>query len=462
MRRKLKFKRLKEVRPARIGNFKGMEKPAGTVKSAKEIGTVILLILAICLLFGTGLQLQPGCLLIGTALCLVQAPGLYHSYKRSDYERKRFRDVNAYLAHMVQAFADSGKILTALRTAREVFPKGSLRQLLTRAICMIEQAEDVELAEEEAFALIREEYDCERVRTLHDFLRKAESRGGSCNREFRLLECTRQSWEKFAVKYRQTLCMARNMVAFEYALLILICIFMLRQFPEELEILTLPLVQGLNMLLVVCFFLVYGRLERKLGESMLTEREFMPEQRAQRYFGRVRRFREKKTLFRYLSGMPALRSLRAEVKRAFPGWLFDVLLLMQSENVAVSMLQSIEKAPPVLREELKRMKQVLEEDPASQEAYLSFLAELQIPQVENAMRYLYAVSTGMRGETEAMELLMELNLNMQAEAERQKLKRKGDMFSAYYLLPTVPVMVCMMGYAAALIFVIFQKIMTII
>ena len=78
------------------------------------------------------------------------------------------------------------------------------------------------------------------------------------------------------------------------------------------------------------------------------------------------------------------------------------------------------------------------------------------------MRYLYAVSTGMSGETEAMELLMKLSLGMLEEAEQRKLKRKEDMFSAYYLIPTVPVMVCMMGYAAALIFVIFQSITTMI
>lgn len=431
-------------------------------KSKKGILTEVLLIVAFCLLFGTGLQLRVGYLLVGTALCLLQAPGLYRNYRRSCCERKRFRDVNAYLAHMVQAFADSGKILTALRATRDIFPKGAMRQLLTGAACMIERAEDPELAEEEALALIREKYDCERVRTLHDFLQKAESRGGSCSREFRLLECMRQSWEKSLIRYRQTACMARNLVAIEYAFLILICIFMLRQFPEELKILNLPLVQGVNMLLIVFFFVVYARLDRKLGKDMLADQKPMPEQKVKERYCRVRRLCEKRSLFRYPSGMWALWSLRREVKRAFPGWLFDVLLLMQSENVAVSIMESIEKAPPVLREELKAMSRTLKEDPASQEAYLSFLAELQIPQVENAMRYLYAVSSGMSGETEAMELLMELSLGMLEEAEQRKLKRKEDMFSAYYLIPTVPVMVCMMGYAAALIFVIFQSITTMI
>lgn len=431
-------------------------------KSKKGILTEVLLIVAFCLLFGTGLQLRVGYLLVGTALCLLQAPGLYRNYRRSCCERKRFRDVNAYLAHMVQAFADNGKILTALRATRDIFPKGAMRQLLTGAACMIERAEDPELAEEEALALIREKYDCERVRTLHDFLRKAESRGGSCNGEFRLLECMRQSWEKSLIRYRQTACMARNLVAIEYAFLILICIFMLRQFPEELKICGLPLVQGVNMLLIVFFFVVYGRLDRKLGKDMLADQKPMPEQKIKERYCRVRRLCEKRSLFRYPSGMLALVSLRSEVRRVFPGWLFDVLLLMQSENVAVSLFLSIEKAPPVLREELKAMSRTLKEDPASQEAYLSFLAELQIPQVENAMRYLYAVSSGMSGETEAMELLMELSLGMLEEAEQRKLKRKEDMFSAYYLIPTVPVMVCMMGYAAALIFVIFQSITTMI
>ena len=106
------------------------------------------------------------------------------------------------------------------------------------------------------------------------------------------------------------------------------------------------------------------------------------------------------------------------------------------------------------------MKRELEEDPMSQEAYLSFLAELQVPQVENTMRYLYAVSTGVGSGQEMMELLVGINLNMLEESEKQKQKLKGDLLSVYCLVPTVPVMVCMMGYAAALIFVIFQNIVT--
>ncbi len=454
-------KRKKESKKKEYGRSKRQElQKRGVVFSKREMAAAVLTAATVCLLLGMGMGLTWGWLLAGTALCLLQVPQLYYNYKKSSYEKKRFHDVNAYLSHMARSFAVSGKVFGALRETRDVFPNGFCRQLLTKAVCRIERATDVELMEEEALQLMEEEYDCGRVRTLHDFMRKAESRGGSCSQEFRLLECMRQSWEAAALKQRKMLSMTRNMAAFEYAVLVLICMFMLRQFPEELDILHLPLVQGMNAFLIVCFFLVYGRLDKKLGSSMLAERQPMSEQQVKVYYRCIRKYQEKKSMLCYPAFLLARFRLSAEIQKAFPGWLFDVLLLIQSENVAVSMAKSIEKVPPVLKEELKRMKRELEEDPMSQEAYLSFLAELQVPQVENTMRYLYAVSTGVGSGQEMMELLVGINLNMLEESEKQKQKLKGDLLSVYCLVPTVPVMVCMMGYAAALIFVIFQNIVT--
>ena len=61
-----------------------------------------------------------------------------------------------------------------------------------------------------------------------------------------------------------------------------------------------------------------------------------------------------------------------------------------------------------------------------------------------------------------MELVIDMNMTMLSEAEAQRLRLRGDMYSLYYMLPTVPVMVCMAGYGIALMVVIFRTIMTII
>lgn len=458
-------------------------------------------VLSLALLLGAGMGLQPGWMIAAGSLCMIQAPKLYFHYKKAGLEKKRFHEANAYMAQMVQSFSGNGKILAALKETRETFWGGMMHQTLTRAICHIERSCDMELAEGEALGFVEKEYDCERVRMMHDFLQKAESRGGSCESEFGLLENIRRLWEKNTLRYMNTARIARNLVAFEYLLLMAVCMFMLRQFPKELTILDLPFVQGLNAFLVVCFFLVYTRMDKKCTKSMLKDARRMDELNAKTRLAYIRKFQGKKAFFHHfpyallmlvlvflLCGMagslgmlPAgivmvlltlfashiryyytMYLIRWEIKGVFPGWLFDVLLLTQSENVAVALAKSIERAPAVLKEDLKKMKRELEQSPLSADAFLGFLSEYRMPEVEGIMRKMYSLNCGVGACGEVMNQMIHMNMTMLADADAQRLKWKGDMFSLYYMLPTVPVMVCMAGYGAALMAVIFKNVLTVI
>ncbi len=277
--------------------------------------------------------------------------------------------------------------------------------------------------------------------------------------------------------------------------------FMLRQFPQELAILELPFVQGLNAFLVVCFFLVYTRMDKKCAKSMLKDTRRMDELSAKAKLTYIRKFCGKKALLLQLpyalvvlallllwcgaAGnlrmLPAgtlvflsvlfaghiryfytMYMVRWEIKGVFPGWLFDVLLLTQRENVAVALAKSIERAPAVLKEDLKELKYELERSPMSADAFLGFLSEYRMPEMEGIMRKLYALNCGKGACGEVMNQMIHMNMTMLADADAQRLKWKGELFSLYYMLPTIPVMVCMAGYGAALMAVIFRNILTVI
>ena len=433
-----------------------------------EAAVCYALVFVLTCICGFGLNLRWPYLLAALVFCILQAPRLHYHYKKAQCERKRFNEVNAYMAQMAQAFADSGKLLPALRETRETFPAGLMRRRLTEAIMHIEQAYDVELAEQEALNALQEHYDCERIRTLHEFLLTAESKGGSCAAEFGLLEKQRRIWEKNALKYQNTAVLTRNMVAFEYLLLMLVCMFMLHQFPEDLQILQLSLVQVLNAFLIVCFFLVFCKIDKKCGRSMLADPRRMTEAEARRKLSCVQGFQEKKSLWRklctggYIRYAYAMRDLRREIRAVFPCWLFDVLLLMQSENIPVALAKSEAQAPAVLKGALRELQGELEAHPASPEAFLGFLAEFRMTEVEGIMRKLYAMNCGTGTRREAMELVIDMNMTMLSEAETKRLRLRGDLYSLYYMLPTVPVMMCMAGYGIALMVVIFRTIITII
>ena len=46
-------------------------------------------------------------------------------------------------------------------------------------------------------------------------------------------------------------------------------------------------------------------------------------------------------------------NVKKELEKAFPKWLFDIMLLIQHNSIENAIFQSIEKAPPILHSELK-------------------------------------------------------------------------------------------------------------
>lgn len=431
----------------------------GEAFSKKEVLLLYGAVAGLCLVLGRGMELRAPFWITGTVLCLLQVPGIYYRHRKAVYEQKRFQTVNAYLTQMTQAFGASGKILQALRETRDTFPHGGMRQLLNGSLSQIEKSCDVALTQREMLEEIYRQYECERVRVLHDFMIKAEQRGGSFQEEFRLLESIRRLWEKARWDYRRNLITIRNLVSLEYLLLICICIYILHQFPEDLQILGLPFVQCLNTFLIVCFFLVFFQMDKRLCRSMLMETGDAGK----------KRMSEKSPKKKKLKILPGpfyrvwqYRKTRSRISKEFPGWLFDLLLLLQKDTVPVALARSMTNIPEVLREPVRELVERLKDDPRSPEAYFSFLAEYRIPEMEGIMRKLYALSMGSGIRQEVMELMIETNMNLLSEAEQRRLRFRGDILSVSYMLPTVPVMLCMVGYGIALVYMIFQNIITFI
>ena len=125
-------------------------------------------------------------------------------------------------------------------------------------------------------------------------------------------------------------------------------------------------------------------------------------------------------------------------KCAFPGWLMDIVLLLQSENVQVALQKSQEHVPPVLRRDLDILVGQLEMEPESVLPYHRFLKSFQIPEVHSAMSMLFSVSMGNSGRADRqIGELIDRNLEMLDAAEKGRLK---NLSSGMYLLFLAPVL----------------------
>ena len=88
------------------------------------------------------------------------------------------------------------------------------------------------------------------------------------------------------------------------------------------------------------------------------------------------------------------KTLIKEIKYAFPKWLLDLVLILQSENVYMALQKSLEHVPGVLRKEVQNLVERLEMEPKSSVPYHMFLEEFHLPEIHSAMGVLYGLSIG--------------------------------------------------------------------
>ena len=131
------------------------------------------------------------------------------------------------------------------------------------------------------------------------------------------------------------------------------------------------------------------------------------------------------------------KNLIADVKSAFPKWLMDLALLIQSENVQVAIQKSREHIPVILKEEVNTLVERLDVEPESSDPYHRFLDCLNLPEINAAMGMLYAVSIGNSGNCGSqIDELITKNLEMLDVADTARLK---DKTAGMYLLFLAPV-----------------------
>ena len=132
------------------------------------------------------------------------------------------------------------------------------------------------------------------------------------------------------------------------------------------------------------------------------------------------------------------KKLTKEIKYAFPNWLLDLVLLLQSENVHVALQKSLEHVPGVLQRDLLLLLERLEMEPESSKPYHRFLQEFSIPEIHSAMGILYALSIGNSGNADKqIGELVEKNLELLDMTESKLLKESSSGMYALFLLPVM-------------------------
>jgi len=397
-------------------------------------------------------------------------------YKGYLESKRRFFEASSYLDTLLYAFLKEEKIVLAMADVSQTLPQGRMKALVEKAFDYMQMTFDQIEVLETALKLIEKEYPCQRVRDVHHFMIHVEYYGGEIEKPIALLLADKGRWEQ---RIQEAIAERNKMfvdVVLSVMAALLICSAIVYLPVMDMDISGEWVVQIFSVVVIVVNDFIILKAQKYLMvdwiQLQLTEEETHLKKKM-REFKNYDVKKERKlswilgllgiaftivlsftgnewftliglllTIFflnQHLIGRSLMRKkLLREVKYAFPNWLLDLVLLLQSENVQVALIKSKEHVPGVLEEELHQLIARLEKQPESAEPYYLFLKDFAIPEVHSAMGILYSLSIGNSGNADKqIGELVEKNLALLDATESALLKNSSSGMYVLFLLPVI-------------------------
>lgn len=399
--------------------------------------------------------------------------------KKRELEQERFSDANIYMEQVLYSFRKTPKILSALTDVEKLFPGGNMETCIQKAVEYIRDTYEEEQIMEKSLGIIEAEYPAQRITYIHRLMLKAERLGGDCESSIRILLKDRDIWEKETISYQKCCQTQKRNITAAVLLSVLLCLMtpVLCQGSLKNVSITDSMVYQLSTLILLLVSMgIYLYTEKYFTRDWLQEKAYKSSESSLQKYTKVTQYdfskaRKKSLLWSapagilmgilawsghwFLTAMTcpififllfqhrvdyalAKKSVIHEIRKAFPDWLMEVSLLLQTENVANSIQKSMESAPDILKPELQILIEKLEVTPESNLPYSEFLKDFAIPEVASAMGMLYSISDG--GGSDAgiqMEEILERNAEWMGQSEALSNQDKIAKMYLLFLLPAL-------------------------
>ena len=317
------------------------------------------------------------------------------------YEQQRFRDVVNYLEQMMYSFKKQPKIIVALEETKQLC-EGRILELIDEAEKAISSPGAVDDLYRHALSCIEQEYRCDRMKMLHDYLVKVENLGGQYQSTLNIILDDVKEWtertylfqkERKSMKFKIVLSLTASLMLYLGAQKLLTGSWLkdtLDENPEQIKkdfktmreekdgkqpwiitILSFPVLllgfdwQNLYIIGAVT--------------ALIAAAWFTPSLKRKNAGGRILK----------------------EINQKFPYWLRGIALSLQTENVYVAIRDSLDQAPYVLKEQIEILLRNIDEDPESILPYQNFLSEFDLPEIQSASRMLYSLTNCGKDDSEA-------------------------------------------------------------
>ena len=254
---------------------------------------------------------------------------------------------------------------------------------------------------------------------IHDFLMQVELSGGSPDAAIEILLNDRKMWIERIYGLQKEKKNIKVKVTIGIGLSFLICAMSILMLPKEFDITQNPISQAVTTGVVILNMLIWYAAQKKLSGSLILSDEDVDEAEIREKYKYVVKGNREKERLKYsiigcIFGVTAIllgntvgmtaagaagaaaiwmltqekrkykharkRVLR-EVEKQFPEWLMNLSLQLQTDNVHVSLKKTIPDAPFILKQDLTRLVEEIEQQPNALQPYLRFMREFQIPDV---------------------------------------------------------------------------------
>ncbi|MEY8391761.1 hypothetical protein D3Z36_14040 [Lachnospiraceae bacterium] len=412
--------------------------------------------------------------------CMAVLPFLILDGYKQMFEHRRFLDISDYMEQILYSFRLNPKILLSLKDTRTLFTKGRMHEVLGEAIHYIQQGIYDKDLYREALKIIEDAYPASRLNAIHEYMCTVESNGGACTEGIDLLLQDKAVWADNVMLLQEDKKAARIRVIFSLVVTVLLavvfhCVY--RSMPEKYAIVNHPLTQVSTTLYLILNIGIFRKANKQIAKSWI-EPEDVDEEKLSGYFQMITDFEDKKetkkslriggTVFAaaVLAGVfgqlfaaaflaaTALFLLNQhkigyrlaydrvvrEINRVFPGWLMEMALLLQGNNVQVSIEKTIETAPAVLKPDLQKLSDSLKQTPDAIDPYLDFLGMFQLSSVLSSMKMLYAISESGNGDAQSqIRILLQRNSKMMDKSEKLTNEKSLAGINGVFYLPQVTV-----------------------
>lgn len=458
-------------------------------------------LLIICSLLGIGVigiifKLAPLYLVIAMAAVFIMLPVLVLDGYKKMYEQKRFSDVCEYMEQMLYAYQKDGKILSALKETREIFEPGQMQDAIDGAISYLEAG--VSRTEHgfvrEGLGIIEQLYDNVKLRTVHDTLISGEQYGGNIDKAILILLEDIELWKRRGYKLQAQKKQGHtdNIISIVVAtILCAVALYVMdgmkTLFPNvatDVVIMQVPAIQISSFLFLLCMLFVLAKSFRSLTSDWLKADGLQSEKMILDSYDNVKHYdeaAEKRKSLLYaapflVAAIPvylfyrkwlavicliigvfmlvqhkvgynlAKKDVNEELYATMPQWMIQMALLLQHNNVQVSIAKSIESAPVLLREELMQLNDRLAVAPDSLAAYTAFCKDFDAPETQSIMKMLHSIAEAGTGDSDVQISNMLHRVNeMQVMADEKRdasiAFRMKTIFSYPVLAATVKLLI---------------------